>query len=135
VLWIQLLLASQQMYSIAALAPDSASTAASISAQRPVLPYKQKSIPASYCASGMSLEAGLCYNRCKPGWKGLACTCWKGAQTYSRGCGTKPKVSMHNSWHNSTLPIIILCSCRAVGVGVAYASSAMQFVTCHALSA
>jgi hypothetical protein len=92
VLLLQVLLTSQHLYKTAALAPDSASSAAAISAPLPALPYMQNSVPATYCVSGMSLEAGLCYMRCKPGWKGLACTCWKGAQTYSRGCGIKPKV-------------------------------------------
>ncbi|WIA32140.1 hypothetical protein OEZ86_002990 [Tetradesmus obliquus] len=54
----------------------------------------------------MSLEAGLCYSRCKPGWKGLACTCWKGAQTYSRGCGAKPKVCQASSFRRQQLPAV-----------------------------
>jgi len=50
------------------------------------------------------MEGGLCYPRCKLGWKGLACTCWKGVESYSRGCGVKPAICHAMSYRRQLLP-------------------------------
>lgn len=50
------------------------------------------------------MEGGLCYPRCKLGWKGLACTCWKGVESYSRGCGVKPAICHAMSYRKQLLP-------------------------------
>eukprot|EP00879_Flechtneria_rotunda_P012886 GHRR01013458.1.p1 GENE.GHRR01013458.1~~GHRR01013458.1.p1 ORF type:complete len:497 (+),score=138.52 GHRR01013458.1:592-2082(+) len=71
-----------------------------------VMPPYQTSVPAIYCLDGKSLEAGLCYTRCKFGWKGLACSCWKEGKSYSRGCGVKPLTCQAMSYRRQRLPAI-----------------------------
>lgn len=64
----------------------------------------QQSVPAFYCPDGGSLEGGLCYKRCKPGYQPLACTCFRGFRSYIRGCGTKPLVCQAVSYRKQRLP-------------------------------
>jgi hypothetical protein len=77
----------------------------SLTQQQPYsTPIVQASIPARYCPNGWGLEGGLCYPRCRQGWYGLACTCWKGMQAYTRGCGVKPSVCQSMSFRRQRLP-------------------------------
>eukprot|EP00878_Enallax_costatus_P023689 GHUV01025221.1.p1 GENE.GHUV01025221.1~~GHUV01025221.1.p1 ORF type:complete len:196 (+),score=50.84 GHUV01025221.1:403-990(+) len=64
----------------------------------------QHSVPAFYCPDGGSMEGGLCYKRCKPGYKPLACTCFRGFRSYIRGCGTRPLVCQAMSYRRQKLP-------------------------------
>lgn len=50
------------------------------------------------------MEGGLCYNRCKMGWRGLGCHCWKGVDSYHRGCGIKPAICHAMSYRKQLLP-------------------------------
>lgn len=96
--WMQLLLLASQMEHFAAAVSVSSSTASIVS------PIVQKSVPARYCPNGGMLEGGLCYNRCKVGWHGLGCYCWKGVESYNRGCGTKPAICHAMSYRKQLLP-------------------------------
>ncbi|KAF8071155.1 RH17 [Scenedesmus sp. PABB004] len=62
------------------------------------------SVPARYCPDGGQLEAGLCYARCRPGWRGLGCSCFRGARSYSRGCGSRPRMCHARSYRRAALP-------------------------------
>ena len=42
------------------------------------------------CGAGQEFLAGLCYKKCETGWKGVACTCFKGGKSKARGCGKPP---------------------------------------------
>jgi Calcineurin-like phosphoesterase len=63
-------------------------------------------VPALFCPNGGGLESGLCYRRCAPGWRGLGCTCWRGARSYTRGCGVAPRVCHAASYRAARLPPI-----------------------------
>jgi hypothetical protein len=92
---------------VAAMQPAATSLGSAQQQQQAVRPYTplvQTSIPARYCPHGWSLEGGLCYARCEQGWTGLACTCWKGLDSYSRGCGVKPSVCHARSYRQQRLP-------------------------------
>ena len=40
------------------------------------------------CPEGKVKDAGLCYNPCREGYKGVGPVCWKGIKAYGRGAGT-----------------------------------------------
>ena len=42
----------------------------------------------SGCPDGKQLDAGLCYNPCPEGYKGVGPVCWKGIKSHPRGVGT-----------------------------------------------
>jgi hypothetical protein len=67
----------------------------------------QASVTALYCPNGGALEGGLCYVRCRLGWRGVGCTCWKDGLTYARGCGQRPAVCEATSFRRNPLPPIV----------------------------
>jgi hypothetical protein len=98
-IWLQLLvLTSSQVQHFAAAVPVSSTTA---SINQPIV---QQSVPARYCPNGGTMEGGLCYNRCQVGWHGLGCFCWKGVESYNRGCGIKPAICHAMSYRKQLLP-------------------------------
>lgn len=99
--WVQLLLLTSQLQHVAAAVPASSDA---VSIQPFSTPIVQQSVPARYCPDGGMMEGGLCYKRCKLGWRGLACHCWKGVESYDRGCGTKPAVCHAMSYRKQLLP-------------------------------
>ena len=40
------------------------------------------------CPDGKQKDAGLCYNPCPEGFKGVGPVCWKGAKSHPRGVGS-----------------------------------------------
>ena len=40
------------------------------------------------CPEGKQKDAGLCYNPCPEGFKGVGPVCWKGIKSHPRGAGT-----------------------------------------------
>ena len=40
------------------------------------------------CPEGKQKDAGLCYNPCPEGYKGVGPVCWKGIKSHPRGVGT-----------------------------------------------
>jgi hypothetical protein len=99
--WLQLVLLTSQLQHFASAVPASSDTASIRPYSTPII---QQSIPARYCPDGGTIEGGLCYQRCKVGWRGLGCTCWRGVETYDRGCGTKPATCHAMSYRRQRLP-------------------------------
>lgn len=101
--WLQLLLLTSQLqhHFAAAVAVGSGSGTTTASISQPIV---QQSVPARYCPNGGMMEGGLCYNRCKVGWHGLGCHCWKGVDSYHRGCGIKPAICHAMSYRQQLLP-------------------------------
>jgi hypothetical protein len=73
------------------------------------------SVTALYCPNGGALEGGLCYPRCRLGWRGAGCTCWKDGLTYARGCGQRPAVCDATSFRRNPLPPIVDAAAVAGG--------------------
>eukprot|EP00775_Hariotina_reticulata_P003341 gene3341-3617_t len=86
---------------VTAAASNSASESGIIRAPNPLV---QTTIPAKFCPAGGMLESGMCYRRCKRGWNGIACHCWRGKDAYFRGCGLKPRTCQAASYRQQTLP-------------------------------